>query len=348
MRKICINCAPLSGDITGIERCIYENIRRIDVLASHDKIVIELLYPAGIKMNFPQLSCLPKIPLKARGNKIDIFALRKYVKDNNAVYFSLHGGLCLVSEAVICINDMRTWKHREYDPFSFRLKCNINALTAKIWEAKIVTISQTARKEISSNLKIKEEAIDVIYPGWEHIFDTESDYSIWNRLSEVRKGEYFYSLSSRAPHKNFKWIEEVAKRNPDCLFLIGGKQWTNNQENSQLKNVIYLGYISDAENIELMKNCKAFLHPSKYEGFGMTPLEACACGAQICVSNASCLPEIFGNCAHYFDPDNYEINLKELLLEQCASADQLLDKYSWEKSSQKWFDLMKKCAGEES
>ena len=76
----------------------------------------------------------------------------------------------------------------------------------------------------------------------------------------------------------------------------------------------------------------------------MTPLEAYACGAEICVSNASCLPEVFGDCAHYFDPENYEIDLQELLSQSCKKTADILKKYSWDKSADQWMKLFEEYA----
>lgn len=342
MKQICINCAPLTGNITGIERCIYENIKRIDKLAERDRADIVLLYPENTIPNFPNLDYLKTVPLQAKGNKIKISAMRKYIRDNNAVYFSIHGGLCFSKESVICTNDIRTWLHKEYDSFFFRLKCNINVLSSKFLASQMVTISETARAEISKNLHIASDKIEIIYPAWEHVLDIIPDNRIWDKIPGIKKKTYYYSLSSRAPHKNFRWIVEMAKRNPNDIFLIGGKKWSNSDyEDDRPQNLLYLGYVTDEENIELMKNCKAFLHPSKYEGFGMTPLEALACGAEVCVSNVSCLPEVFEDCVHYFDPDDYGIDLEILLSKNVTKPDKLLKKYSWNKSAKQWYKLMR-------
>lgn len=346
MRTVCINCRPLVDNLTGIERCIYEYIRRFNQLAPLRGINIELLYPEGMKIHLPEdVSNLKIVPIKRKRNNMDYFALKKYVKSKNALYVSMHGGACVVSPALVCINDLRPILFKNYDPFITRMKYRVNFSLAKIISPKIVTISQTSQNEISDTLNIKQDDIEVIYPGWEHIQNIPSDDSLWLRLPKVEKGNYFYSLSSRAPHKNFKWVEEVARRNPTTQFLIGGKRWNSSVDNEEkLSNVHYLGYVTDSENVELMKNCRAFLHPSKYEGFGMTPLEAYACGAEICVSNVSCLPEVFGDCAHYFDPDNYEIDLQKLLSKPCEKTKDILKKYSWDKSAEQWMKLFDEYA----
>ena len=71
---------------------------------------------------------------------------------------------------------------------------------------------------------------------------------------------------------------------------------------ANLPNVVYLGYVSDGEAKALMHHCKAFLFPTLYEGFGIPPLEAVACGApRIYVSDTPCMREIYGDCAGYID-----------------------------------------------
>ena len=62
-----------------------------------------------------------------------------------------------------------------------------------------------------------------------------------------------------------------------------------------------------------MQHCRAFLHPAVFEGFGIPPLEALSQGARILLSNASCLPELYGDTAAYFDPQDYQVDLDALL-----------------------------------
>jgi glycosyltransferase involved in cell wall biosynthesis len=173
----------------------------------------------------------------------------------------------------------------------------------------------------------------------------KSDTSIFEKYEALENGCYYYSLSSLAPHKNFVWVIENARANPSEIYAIAGKSWVGNDteaENNILPNVLFLGYVSDAENKALMENCKAFIHPAKYEGFGITPLEALSCGAKICISNASCLPEIFKDSAYYFDPDDSTVDLNQLLKNQIYNGTAILEQYTWDKAAHKWYDLIVK------
>ena len=83
----------------------------------------------------------------------------------------------------------------------------------------------------------------------------------------VQKGEYYYALGSLAKHKNFKWIREVARRNPDKTFVVAGgkdlRTFGDDNEAKDTHNVFYPGYVSDAENAALMQHCKAIFAPGR-------------------------------------------------------------------------------------
>jgi glycosyltransferase involved in cell wall biosynthesis len=89
-----------------------------------------------------------------------------------------------------------------------------------------------------------------------------------------------------------------------------------------------------------MERCKAFLLPSYYEGFGLTPLEALSCGAKIIVANAASLPEIYGKCAHYIDPYDTNVDLDELLKEPVEAPDSILEKYSYDTAAKQVYGLI--------
>ena len=90
-----------------------------------------------------------------------------------------------------------------------------------------------------------------------------------------------------------------------------------------------------------MEKCKAFILPSYYEGFGLTPLEALSCGAKVIVARAASLPEIYGNAAHYIDPFNTDVDLDALLEEPVESPDAILEKYSYDTAARQVYELIR-------
>jgi Glycosyltransferase len=102
------------------------------------------------------------------------------------------------------------------------------------------------------------------------------------------------------------------------------------------------GYLTDGQVKSLLAKCRAFILPSYFEGFGLPPLEALSCGAKIIISNKTSLPEIYGNAAHYIDPDNPEINLDDLLKQKVSKADALLKKYTLENTARRLYEIIQK------
>lgn len=202
------------------------------------------------------------------------------------------------------------------------------------------TVSENSKRDMERIYGRKREDITVIPDAWQHILEIEPDNGWMTEFSQVKAGEYYFSLSANRKQKNFRWIEMMAHKYPDRLFLIAGtvEEWQNNDK-VRAKNVIQLGYITDGEIKSLMSNCKAFLFPSFYEGFGIPPMEALACGAKIVVANTSCMPEIYGDSAYYIDPNDYDVDLDGLLSQPVAPAKDCLDKFGWDKSAAILLDL---------
>lgn len=205
-------------------------------------------------------------------------------------------------------------------------------------EKLILTVSNFSKKEIEKNYPKAKGKVHVIPNGWQHVLNYSESNDWKEKYPFLKAKEYYFSLATLAPNKNVRWTIEVAKRNPESLFAIGGKVYGSQYEKLP-DNLHLLGFVSDADSCSLIKNCKAFLYPSIYEGFGIPPLEALALGAVVASSNATSLPEVLGNSAYYFDPKNYDINLNDIFK---ASRDKrALEKYGWDKSARKFIKAIK-------
>ncbi len=354
MKRISISAVNLAKEkyLTGIQRVSREIILRIDkLLADYPELCVEYIFQKSAPNNIIKPEEFHRIvPVEMKSSSIrmnQLFSIPNHIKKINSKGVCISVELLRSKGCITSIHDIRPYIFKTYDSFKFRLGFKFMLEIAKRYAKTIVTVSEYQKKDIVKYLNIKEENIKVIYNGWEHMNDIVADDGIFDKNAKIIKGKYFYALGSLAPHKNFKWIIEVAKRNPDKEFVIaGGKNlqaWKEDIETHDIPNVTFTGYVSDGENKALMQNCKAFLFPSKYEGFGIPPLEALACGAPIIISNATCLPEIYEDCAHYFDPNDYNVNLDELLKENVASPKKLLEKYSWDKAARQWIELMLRC-----
>lgn len=209
---------------------------------------------------------------------------------------------------------------------------------------KIITVSNFSKSEIKKYYGVSGKRIAVVYNAWQHMNNVAANEGIFAD-GRIKKNDYYFAMATLAPNKNFKWIASAAEQNPDETFVIagGGKiKDVISSEYNNLKNLIYLGYVSDENAKALMGNCKAFLFPSFYEGFGIPPLEAVASGAEgIIISDTPCMHEVYGEDGTYIDPHNYEIDMRKIDIVK-VDRERLLGKYSWEKSAGKLKRLLER------
>jgi glycosyltransferase involved in cell wall biosynthesis len=177
---------------------------------------------------------------------------------------------------------------------------------------RIVTDSQFSRAEIIKYYPEFADKIRVVPCGVDrNRFHPETDTA---RCLAVRErygidGDYFLYLGTLEPRKNLERLIEAyaefaaSHANPARLVLAGGKGWLYDgifarvQELGLEKRVLFTQYIDGRDMCALMSGALAFVFPSLYEGFGMPPLEAMACGTPVLVSDAASLPEVTGDSA---------------------------------------------------
>ena len=353
MRIVFIDAKPLCQQATGFQRMIFETLRSLDALlvTSASPLEVHVCYPKAMNVALPSFTKImvdavasPKwLPWAAASFPF-------FVWRHHGLLCRMATGLCLYKPSILAIHDMRPQIFKQYDVFRVRMNTIISNYVAKFFSHQLVTVSQTVKAEIESTLHIPADHIHVIYNGWQHIQRMEEDESILEAYPQLKKGNYYFALGSVARHKNYEWLLAVAQRHPDDIFAIAGmlnarKLPVDIRLQAAPPNVVYVGYVSDAQCKVLMKHCKAFLQPSKYEGFCIPPLEALSLGAKIAISNASCLPEIYEDCAYYFDPNDYDVDLNALLAGIVSPPDRLLERYSWDAAAQQWLSLLEKNVG---
>jgi glycosyltransferase involved in cell wall biosynthesis len=119
--------------------------------------------------------------------------------------------------------------------------------------------------------------------------------------------------------------------------------------------VHFLGRVSDEELVWLYNAAQVFVFPSFYEGFGLPPLEAMACGTPVIVSNVSSLPEVVGDAGLIIDPtdaNDLTVAIWRLLSDQ-ALREEMIDKgfrraalFSWERAARETLELYRRLAGQ--
>ena len=345
MKTIVIDGELLSEPrMDGMHRFMIQVLSRVDSFLDdeslREKLRLQIIYRKGKNLYGLKLRNIECVESDYKGKGYRYLGLPRYVKSVNGIYCSMSNDAVTCRDSIFTIMDMIPLSPLAKYPFKSLMRMKLTYFIISKYYRKVITISEVSKSDISKNLKIPKDRIKIVGTGWEHMNDIETDDSIFDKFPKLKKGEYYYGMGSQYPYKNFKWIIEVAKKNPDKVFCVAGKK-TNIENNidESPENMIYTGYIEDGEHKSLIQNAKAFLHPSKLEGFGIPPLEALSQGVPVIIANASCLPEIYGDTAHYIDPDNFEVDLDSILGESVRSPEDLLKKYSWDQVAKDWLNI---------
>jgi len=204
---------------------------------------------------------------------------------------------------------------------------------------------------------INEGQIKVIHPGFNPLrFQTDREFSAFKKFG-VR--DYFLMVGEGRPYKNLELVPKALSiyRGNSILAICGRVPEDERARIQGIANEVgvgarmrWLGYVSDEDLGLLYKNSKAFIFPSRYEGFGLPLLEAMSFGAPILSSNAASLPEVGGSVPIYFDPfDPMDLSQKmklldddQTLVERMRTAGyKRVKHFTWEESAHKHIALFK-------
>jgi len=227
----------------------------------------------------------------------------------------------------------------------------------------IVTISEFSRQEIHKYLCIPLERIEVMYCGVD-LKRYHPDYSK-EQIEAVKhkcgiRGDYLLYLGTLEPRKNLETLVDayrlIKEQVPDVpkLVLAGKKGWMYEGLFEKIKtfglekDILFPGYLAEEEVPALLCGARVFIFPSLYEGFGIPPLEAMACGTPVVISDASSLPEIVGDAGLQVpakDAEKMAEKIEKLLTdnilwEKCRQAGlERARKFTWDKSAQKLVEV---------
>ncbi|MDF1496856.1 MAG: glycosyltransferase family 1 protein [Patescibacteria group bacterium] len=189
---------------------------------------------------------------------------------------------------------------------------------------RVITVSEFSGREISETYGIDPSKIAITPNGIDHDrYRPISDHAeIEERLTRYRIPKpYFVTIGRLEAKKNITNLVKAftlfkARRglgDPTKLVLIGNPGFGYEEikktiaESNAKQDILQLGYVPEADKPAILNGAQALIHPSWYEGFGIPPVEAMACGCPVLSSNAASLPEIIGKEAGiYFTPGELE------------------------------------------
>lgn len=349
MVKIVINGKFFSQTVTGVQRYAREILSELDCLCPPDNgsaEFIELIL--AVDKNADNIPRYENIKVRRfggfKGNLWEQFSLPLFALKEKAVCVSLCNMAPILKPDIVVIHDVSFKVNKRFfsKKFAFWYNFVFRAIIRRI--KRIITVSEFSRGEIAREYEIDPSEITVAYNGWQHFDRTEADGNALERFG-LEPQKYCFAMSSLAPNKNFRWIAENARRNPDMTYAVSGainrKVFGDIFDFEKPENLRFLGYVSDGEAKSLMQGCCLFLFPTFYEGFGIPPLEAITVGTRIAVSDASCMREIFGDNAAYLNPNDPDIDIHQLIQSAPEPDRQLLDRYSWAGSAEILYNTIK-------
>ncbi len=227
---------------------------------------------------------------------------------------------------------------------------------------RIITISEYSKSEIIKHVGYPEDQINIASPAVDHSsYYVKRDREIVKKLGISENEKVILYVGSEQPRKNVPFlleaISELKKRLPDIKLLkIGTPQVPGVREKLLKltetlgieKEVIFVGYVSEKDLTKYYNAADLFVFPSLYEGFGLPPLEAMACGTPVITSNLTSLPEVVGDSAFTIDP--YDVNAFAEAMYNLLTDEKLREKmvnkglkrahlFNWEKSAEETFKV---------
>jgi glycosyltransferase involved in cell wall biosynthesis len=315
VKTLCVNARFRRGPQTGVQRVAAELLARLDLPLRE---VAPQRMTSGIKGHAWEQAVLP------------------FRTGGAPLWSPCNTGPVLVRDQVVTLHDAAVFDYPEW--FSGGFVRTYRALWPRLARAvrRVVTVSEFSRARLSVALDLAPSRIEVVPNGVAERFAPSSEAQLQAAAARygVTSGRYFATLSTVEPRKNLDlvlaaWAQARAHLPGDFrLLLLGGAGaahiFAGHQINAESESIVRSGFVADADLPALLGGAVALLYPSRYEGFGLPPLEAMACGTPAVVTRAASLPEVCGAAALYVDPDDagaLAMHMRRLASEPALRAD---------------------------
>jgi glycosyltransferase involved in cell wall biosynthesis len=217
---------------------------------------------------------------------------------------------------ILTIHDLTPLLFPDIFSLQARTYMKIMIWLSKFKADKIITVSQNTKDDLVEMFNYNPKKIKVIYNGVDNSYKIIDNKKL---ISEIKDKydtgkDFLLYVGNIKPHKNIpvllKALSNIDKQNK--LVIVGKRDKAYDEifdiidQNNLEDRIIFTGFVPDKDLILLYNAATLFVYPSLYEGFGLPPLEAMACGTPVITSNVSSLPEVVGYAAITVDP--YNIN----------------------------------------
>jgi len=228
---------------------------------------------------------------------------------------------------VVMIHDLSFRHHPEWFTRKEKLRFEMTLPWTARRAKRILTVSEFSRQDIVRSLGVPGKKVIVTYNRLNAMFVPQSADRMAATLERLNiKRPYVLALGNLQPRKNLPLLiqawQELRKNEPDFtprLVIVGKKAWlyddvlSTSGESSFAREITLTGFVADEDLPSVYSGAEFCVYPSLFEGFGLPPVEAMACGTPVITSNTTALPEVCGEAAEYIDPASKE-DLKDAML----------------------------------
>ncbi|HEY5442693.1 MAG TPA: glycosyltransferase family 1 protein [Candidatus Saccharimonadales bacterium] len=309
--------------------------------------------------NFSKLAC----PYKefSLGEQLGFYLQLRELKADLVHFPMAQQPLLYRGRGVTTMNDLTTvrfrnlsknrlifwWKQRVYSWLNRRVAHKAAAL---------ITYSQFVKNDVAAFTSVNPDKITVTHLAADKITVPAEP------VAGLMGKQFLLYVGRPMSHKNLERLIEafasLKAQHPHLQLVLAGNSDANYQrleawtQKRGIQGVIFPGFVSEGSLRWLYENCVAYVFPSLSEGFGLPGLEAMTHGAPVLSSNATCLPEIYGEAAHYFDPLDVQAmadainevltdkNLRTNLIKKGAEQ---VKKYSWHHTAEQTLAIYEKA-----
>lgn len=383
MTKIYVDGLGLvEGHFSGIGQYILGILQGIDELVEQEKLAggtppkVTVIIPRGTEVRFKSFGLrnighktlpLPFRYVAALWHRGKMFPLDLWCGRGTYIFPRFVDMPLLFSKSALVIYDISFELFREYSDEKNAAFLSNGIKRSLKRTSKVITISENARQEIIDFYKVDPNKVVVATPA----VDTKHFYRrSQSEIDRVKKkygitGEYILALSNLEPRKNLDGLvdaycalpKELLKKTG--LLLVGVNGWKIEKLFDKIVGKVTEGYniqrpskyVSDKDKPAIISGAKLLVYPSHYEGFGMPPLEALACGVPVVTSDNSSLPEVVSGVGKMVKSTDTEA-IKEAMIESLESPsknilqrgpEQAL-KFSWVESGKVFLDVAKEIS----
>ncbi len=322
---------PLLETKTGVGRYTYELVTALRRL-SYD---LEFFYYYGrswsqdiVSTHVDEVHTIPR-KIEATLKKCVPVALKRHVRDQIFKWGYRRNKLDLYHATnfvapefdiplVVTVHDLSFIRYPDTHP-TRRLAWLAKGFSSTIKRARqILTVSAFSKNEIVELLGVDPASVAIAYNGVNSRFRPLNRDFLKTNLKKwsLKPDGYLLSVGTLEPRKNLTSLFKAYEILPNgikkswplvVVGMVGWKEKTIIKEMNALirkGNLIPLGYLNDEQLAQIYAGAKLFVFPSLYEGFGMPPLEAMACGIPVISSNRASLPEVVGEAGILVDPED--------------------------------------------